>query len=91
MIGIFIGFMQLIALGIILFSIFALFQLVTLPVELNASARALKTLDEYHILESDELPKARKVLVAAAMTYIAALAQSVLQLLRMIAMSRRND
>ncbi|MGN1224464.1 MAG: zinc metallopeptidase, partial [Ruminococcus sp.] len=77
--------------GIILFSLIVLFQFVTLPVEFNASSRALKTLDAYHILEQDELTSARKVLTAAAMTYVASLVSSILQLVRLLGLVRRRD
>ncbi|MBR5513773.1 MAG: zinc metallopeptidase [Ruminococcus sp.] len=70
--------------GIAMFGAVVLFQLVTLPTELNASHRALKTLEGQYILESDEIPKARKVLIAAAMTYITALVTSIMQLLRLL-------
>ena len=69
-------------LGILLFSLSTLFQLVTLPTEFNASARALKTLESYGILDGDELVGARSTLRAAALTYVAALLMSALQLLR---------
>ena len=68
--------------GILLFSLTTIFQLVTLPVEFNASARAIETIDGQMLLDSDELPGAKKVLRAAAMTYVAALLMSALQLLR---------
>ena len=70
-----------------------LFQLVTLPVEINASSRALKMLQSTGILGSDETKGARKVLTAAAMTYVAALAASILQLLRLLILAggRRRD
>ena len=82
-----------IELGIIAFSFAVLFQLVTLPVEINASSRALKMLHSTGILGADETKGARKVLTAAAMTYVAALAASVLQLLRLLILSggRRRD
>ena len=70
--------------GILLFSLTALFQLVTLPTEFNASARALNTLQEAGILYAEEILGARKVLSAAAMTYVAALASSLASLLRLI-------
>ena len=70
--------------GIILFSFTTFFQLVTLPVEFNASRRALQTIESSGILAEDELPGARKVLRAAAMTYVAALLMSALQLLRYV-------
>lgn len=70
-------------LGILLFSLSTLFQLVTLPTEFNASARALKTLESYGILDGDELVGARSTLRAAALTYVAALASSLASLLRL--------
>lgn len=78
--------------GVILFSFAVLFQLVTLPVEFNASHRALDILGETRILGQDELKYTRKVLSAAAMTYVAALASSILQFIRvlLIANSRKR-
>lgn len=76
--------------GIILFALVVLFQLVTLPVEFNASSRAMKTLSSELILERDELPYARKTLNAAAMTYVASLTVSFTQLLRLISIANRN-
>ena len=70
--------------GIILFSLTTFFQLVTLPVEFNASHRALETLESQSLLWDDELDGARRVLRAAAMTYVAALLMSALQLLRFV-------
>ncbi len=70
--------------GIVLFSFSTFFQLVTLPVEFNASRRALKTLEEKEILYGDDIVGARRVLSAAAMTYVAALATSLAYLLRFI-------
>ena len=83
----------LVEIGILLFSTMALFQLVTLPVEFNASGRALRTLGDYHILDDEETRMAGKVLKAAALTYVAALLSSVAQLLRLILLygRRRND
>lgn len=83
-------------LGILMFSFSTLFQLVTLPVEFNASRRAIKTLEEKEILYADDLVGAKKVLSAAAMTYVAALATSLAYLLRFIliamgASGRRRD
>ena len=71
-------------LGILFFSFSTLFQLVTLPTEFNASARAMKALESGRILAADELPAARATLSAAAMTYVAALAASLASLLRLI-------
>lgn len=70
--------------GIILFSFTTFFQLVTLPVEFNASGRAIETLDQEGLLAEDELPGAKRVLGAAAMTYVAALLMSMLQLFRFV-------
>lgn len=83
--GVFMGYSQsLINLGIILFSFAVIFQLITLPVEFNASARAVRVLDETGILSGDEVRKTRKVLNAAALTYVAGAAASILQLLRLL-------
>ena len=71
-------------LGILCFSFAVLFQLVTLPVEFNASARALRILGEQGILSESELPYTRKVLKAAALTYVASAAAAILQLLRLV-------
>lgn len=75
-------------IGIGMFTAVVLFQLVTLPTELDASHRALKTLESYYILEADEIPKARKVLTAAAMTYVTALVTSILHLLTLLMRAR---
>lgn len=74
----------LIRLGIWLFALAVLFQLVTLPVELDASRRALRLLQENGILYQDEIPSARRVLSAAAMTYVAGLLSVILQMLRLV-------
>lgn len=71
-------------LGIILMSAGVLFQVVTLPVEFNASSRALKQLVSIGIIRNDEKREARKVLGAAAMTYVAATAVAILELIRLI-------
>ncbi len=81
-IGLVIGALGLAKLGLYLFGAAALFQLVTLPVELDASRRALRKLKELNLLSPEELPGARKVLTAAAFTYVAALAMSVAYLLQ---------
>jgi len=84
----------LIELGIWVFSLAVLFQIVTLPVEFNASNRAMVMMERYGILGGDELRSTRKVLSAAAMTYVAAAASSILQLLRLVLLSggnRRRD
>ena len=77
--------------GIALFGLSVVFQLLTLPVEFNASRRALRILGDGMYLTSEELTGARKVLVAAALTYVAALASSMLQLLRLIILARGNS
>ncbi len=83
----------LINLGILCFSFAVLFQLVTLPVEFNASSRALALLGEQGILSESELPYTRKVLKAAALTYVASAAAALLQLLRLVLLfgGRRRD
>lgn len=78
-------------IGIVLFSMGVLFQLVTLPVEFNASHRALIMLEQYGVLGTDENRKARAVLKAAALTYVAAAASSILQLLRLVLLSNRRN
>ena len=74
--------------GIALFAFVVLFQLVTLPVEFNASSRALKVIEETGMLTEDEYKGAKKVLTAAAMTYVAALVVSIASLLRLILRAR---
>lgn len=95
-VGAILSFNQtLITIGIIMFSAAVLFQLVTLPVEFNASARALEQLESNGILYRDEVNQTRKVLSAAALTYVAAAATAILQLLRLIILfggrGRRDD
>lgn len=93
LIGVFLSFNQtLINVGIILFSLTVLFHLITLPVEFDASARALRILGDSRLLYDDEVAGAKKVLTAAAMTYVAAAAASLLQLLRLLLLfgRRRN-
>lgn len=74
----------LITLGIWLFALVVLFQVVTLPVEFNASGRAVKILSSGSLLDSDEVPMVKQVLFAAALTYVAAVISTALQLLRLI-------
>ena len=86
--------MTLVQIGIWVFSLAVLFQLVTLPVEFDASRRAVRLLDEQHILQGEEVGMCRKVLTAAAMTYVAAAASAIIQLLRLILIfggGRRRD
>ena len=89
--GLIFSIRPLLTVGIILFTFAVLFQLVTLPVEFNASSRALKMLGSSGILGADEVKGARKVLTAAALTYVAALASSILQLLRLIILAGGRD
>ena len=83
----------LLGVGILLFLFALIFQVVTLPVEFNASARAIRMLESTGILGTSEVPGAKKVLGAAAMTYVAAVVGSLLQLLRLLILSGRirND
>ena len=84
------SFPQLAYAGIIMFGAVVVFQIVTLPTEFNASGRALKILENDGLLESSEIPAAKKVLNAAAMTYVASLVASLLQLLRLILSVKRR-
>jgi uncharacterized protein len=74
--------------GIVLFSAAVLFTVITLPVEINASRRAMRELSDHSILVADELDGARKVLQAAALTYVAAALMAIMQLVRLILISR---
>lgn len=91
--GIILGSVQFSLFGALLFCVAVLFQLATLPVEFDASSRALTILTNEGLMESDELDGAKKMLRAAAMTYVAALITSILTLVRLVVMSlmyRRN-
>ena len=90
-IGILLNLMGLARIGVFLFTFVVLFQLITLPVEFNASHRALKILNESDMLAGEELSGATKVLSAAALTYVAALFSTILQLLRLILLTRGNN
>lgn len=91
LLGLILGYLELAQIGVFLFGFVVLFQLITLPVEFNASRRALGILSENALLMGDELNGAEKVLRAAAMTYVASLFSSVLQMLRLILLTRRRD
>lgn len=91
MIGLILGFMKLARVGVFLFLFVVLFELITLPVEFNASKNAMQILEYDGILTGDELTGAGKVLKAAALTYVAALLSSLLQLLRLVLLTRRRD
>ena len=86
LIGVIIGGIgsPMVNIGIWMFVLVVLFQLITLPVELNASRRAVVLLDQNGILQGEEVSQTRKVLGAAALTYVAAAASSILQLLRLV-------
>ena len=88
LIGLAMNFRIMILIGIILYAFVAIFQLVTLPVEFNASSRALKVIEETGMLQGEEYQGAKKVLSAAAMTYVAALLVSIMSLLRVILRAR---
>jgi Zn-dependent membrane protease YugP len=92
LLGLLVSWLPIAYFGIILFSAAVFFQLVTLPVEFNASSRALKTLESDYMLDEDELKGARRVLKAAALTYVAATVVAFLQLFRLISLvnSRRD-
>ena len=78
-------------IGILLFSASVIFQIITLQEEFNASSRAMVQIGNEGILEGKEIKQGREVLTAAALTYVAAALASVLQLLRLIAISQRRD
>ena len=89
-IGLILGLGRLAMVGAILFGAVLVFQLVTLPTEINASRRAMKTLESMYLLEGDELTGARKTLTAAAMPYVAAVASTALQFLRLVLLANRR-
>lgn len=91
--GLLFNAQNLALIGIALFGLSTLFQLITLPVEINASRRALAAIESGGLLYEDEYPKARRTLTAAALTYVAALAVSLAQLLRLLVLfgGRRDD
>ena len=86
-------FVTIAYIGCVLYGLVTIFQLVTLPTEFNASSRALKTIEETNLLQGEEFKQAKQVLSAAAMTYVAALAVSLAQLMRFLIIvgGRRND
>lgn len=91
MLGLILGFFNMAMFGLILLGAVLLFQLVTLPVEFNASSRALKILNKDHLIEEDEVKNCRKVLTAAALTYVAGVASTILEMLRLVLMFVRRD
>ena len=88
--GIFLQMSGLIAFGALLFSGIVLFNLITLPVEVDASRRALVEVERLNLLSEDEMPGGRKVLTAAGMTYFIALVASIVQLLRLLSLANRR-
>lgn len=91
LLGILLGMPGLAQIGVFLFTFVVLFQLITLPVEFNASGRALNILTDSGMLAEEEVKGASKVLRAAALTYVAALFASILQLLRLILLTRGSN
>lgn len=89
-IGLIMGSFGLAMAGAILFGAVLVFQLVTLPTEINASRRAMKTIEGMYLLDGDELTGARKTLTAAAMTYVAAVASTAMQFLRLVLLANRR-
>ena len=89
-IGLLLGYLNLARIGVVLFAFVVVFQFLTLPVEFNASRRALEIIESKKLLIGGELKGAQKVLRAAALTYVAALFTSILQLLRLIILTRGN-
>ena len=90
LIGVIFESFNLITIGIAFFAVVAFFQLVTLPVEFNASARALSVLTDYGIIDNAEKISVKKVLGAAALTYVAALVTSILYIIRLLALRGRS-
>ena len=88
--GLVLQMFNLAFIGAMLFGLVLVFQIATLPVEFNASSRAIKILDNMGILDSDEMSGTKKVLTAAAMTYVAAVASTALQLLRLLLILNNN-
>lgn len=92
LLGLIMNSMSMVQFGIMLFAVIVIFQLITLPVEFNASRRAIATLGGDQILDQEELGGAKKVLGAAAMTYVAAMVTAVLQLVQLLMVfGGRND
>ena len=89
--GLILGYVGLARIGVYLFTFVVLFQLITLPVEFDASRRALTILEDSRLLIGGELKGATKVLRAAALTYVAALFSTILQLLRLIMLTQGNN
>ena len=91
LIGLFMSAFNFIWFGILMECVILFFQLVTLPVEFNASSRALENLVNFNIVNDKEIVYSKKMLFAAALTYVASVAAAVLQILRLVLLARRND
>lgn len=89
--GLFFGFGSLFTLGILFFGAAVIFQIITLPVEYNASSRAIALLTDYNLVPANEVGHSKKVLSAAALTYVAATIVAVMQLVRLILLRERRD
>ena len=91
MIGLFAGLLKFLWLGILLEVVILAFQLITLPVEFNASHRALIQIKELGIVDDEEIKYCKKMLTAAALTYVASVTTSILEILRLVLIARRDD
>lgn len=90
LLGMFMGLPVFVDIGVVLFALVVLFQLLTIPVEFNASRRAITVIGQQNLLERDEIGGAKKTLSAAALTYVAGLLASVAQLIRLLALANRR-
>lgn len=90
-IGLFLSMLDLVRIGIVMELIILLFQIITLPVEFDASNRALKQIKELGLLTPDEYKGSKKMLISAALTYVASVASAVLQILRLLLILRSRD
>ena len=91
LIGFMAGILNLVYLGIVLELIVLLFQIVTLPVEIDASKRALKKIKQDHYLDEEEYGQVRNVLIAAALTYVASVASNILEIFRLVLIAQNRD
>lgn len=89
--GLFLGYLKLFYFGIVLMLIILLFQLITLPIEIDASKKGLKFLLKYEILDKNEISLGKKVLIAAALTYVASIANTLIEILRLLIISGDRD
>ncbi len=91
MVGLLLSLVNLIWIGIAFEIIILLFQLITLPVEFNASARALNKIEEYHIVDKEEYAGSKKMLTSAALTYVASVLSTLMEILRLVLMFTGRD